>query len=142
VPADGVPQQWAGYSGLTEEQQQAMYLQCQAFYQQQQQQYQAQQQCQQDLHPDEPYFLREPVPQVPVALDPLGRPFKVRCVGAWMRVLHCGTRHRGCYDARSFFCRLAGSLHCPAQVFHGVAARSIRRPERYQGDGRPTWSVK
>ncbi|KAL4443901.1 hypothetical protein ABPG75_011638 [Micractinium tetrahymenae] len=28
----------------------------------------------------------------------------------------------------------------PFKVFHGVAARSLRRPERYQGDGRPAWS--
>ncbi|KAL4449527.1 hypothetical protein ABPG77_007171 [Micractinium sp. CCAP 211/92] len=28
----------------------------------------------------------------------------------------------------------------PFKVFHGVAARSQRRPERYQGDGRPAWS--
>lgn len=28
----------------------------------------------------------------------------------------------------------------PPQVFHGVAVRTMRRPERYQSDGRPAWS--
>ena len=84
------PQQWGGYvpaaGSLSEQQQQALYYQqqYQFFQQQYQQQYQAEyqalqqllQQQQQDLHPDEPYFIREPIPQVPVALDPSGRPFK------------------------------------------------------------------
>ena len=87
------PQQWAygtGAAGISPEQQRAMYYlqqqqqqqqraalyqqQQQAFLQQQQYQYQYQQQyldCEEQLH------AKEALPQVPVALDPSGRPFKV-----------------------------------------------------------------
>lgn len=81
---------------LTPEQQQALYYQQLQAQHQQQQAYmwQAQQQAMyyqqaqmaaraqaaaQGLHADEPLFAREPMPQVPVALDPSGRPFKASC---------------------------------------------------------------
>jgi hypothetical protein len=58
------------YLQQQQRQQAALYQQQQAFLQQQQYQQQ---------YPDseDPVYAKEPLPQVPVALDPSGRPFKV-----------------------------------------------------------------
>ena len=79
--AAGMPAAGAGAGGAPDQQQLAAYRQ----YQQQVLAYQAQAQlaAQQAAwqaaaaHDDEPLYVREPMPQVPVALDPSGRPFKV-----------------------------------------------------------------
>lgn len=104
VPLDAAPGPAPGQQGpapyqaqdLTAGQQQALYdQQLQAQQAQQAYMWQAQQQqmlyyqqaqvqmaavraqaVAQGLHADEPLFAREPMPQVPVALDPSGRPFK------------------------------------------------------------------
>lgn len=34
------------------------------------------------------------------------------------------------------------SVDCCLQVFHGAAARSLKRPDLFQRDGRPAWSLK
>lgn len=118
----------------------------------------------QALHADEPLFAREPMPQVPVALDPSGRPFKASCSTCAIRLrVYSGSPSlalslrppcltaghasvHSYHDATAWDhgCRLSSLPKvCPRplmQVFHGVAARSIRKPERYQTDGRPAWS--
>jgi hypothetical protein len=120
------------------------YQQAQLYQQQQQSGYQQHQEASmaaaaQQLHPDGHHFVKEPMPQVPVALDPSGRPFKVRMPAPfrWLDGVQA--------SCRSTFletCTPSGKGYCCLQVFHGVAARSIKRPDRYQGDGRPAWSVK
>lgn len=177
------PQQALFYQQLQAQQQQS-YMQQAAYYQQAQAQAQmaaaahAQVQAQaQGLHADEPLFAREPMPQVPIALDASGRPFKAcpcptrgtlcpaACAWGLPHAVLTSREAEPCLAAPAtsrpppvnclpnswllLSCRC--DLPQPAttaahaspsllQVFHGVVARSIRKPERYQGDGRPAWS--
>lgn len=85
------------------------------------------------LHADEPLFAKQPMPAVPVALDPSGRPFKV---SYWSL---SGVFPASALPALDENHACPSSMH-PLQLFHGIAARRIHRPSLYQSDGRPAWS--